>query len=174
MDYTAQIKYIAPGSTAPSLQKLSLAKLFRTYTQDLLETREKSNRTIDIVLCQAPNFDPHIEEYKLHFLHVEKGGRNIVGTGVTLTRLKSFRLESGNMVLINASEYISSTDSTFEDPPGDMFDWILPRNEFCLVNIPLPKPNFWCNRLDLPYHQIPLSYKCILAFHQQIRSLLFT
>ena len=62
---------------------------------------------------------------------------------------------SGNIIIVNPSEHLPSTESTFEDPPGDIFDRVLPRENFCVINIPHPKPNFWCNGLDLKHKMIP-------------------
>ena len=89
VNYITKLKDLAPGTNIPYLQELMRTELFKNHTQDLLETREKVNMTIDLVLCQAPHLDPRTEEYKVHSRHAEEEERNIFDTSVTLTCLKS-------------------------------------------------------------------------------------
>ena len=117
MNYIKKLKDLAPGTNIPSLQELTLTELFKNHIQDLIETREKINRTINIVLCQVPHLDMRTDEYTVHSRHTEEGGKNIFDTSVTLTLIKSCCPKSGSRVLINASDRLPSTKSTFEDLP---------------------------------------------------------
>ena len=68
VDFITHIKDIIPVIGLPSLQQLSLNTVTDHHSEDLLLIRENINRTIDLVLCQAPPLDPRTEAYKTHSL----------------------------------------------------------------------------------------------------------
>ena len=61
--FISHIKDIIPVIGLPSLQQLSLSTIIDHHSGDLLLIREKIDRTVDLVLCQAPHLDPRIPEY---------------------------------------------------------------------------------------------------------------
>ena len=78
VDFISQVKDLTPEVKFPTLQQLTIDKIIQHHTQDLLETRENVDTTINLVLCQALYCDPHTPECKVHALYAEHGWERYV------------------------------------------------------------------------------------------------
>ena len=143
VDFIAHIKKIIPTSCLPSLQQLSLSTIVDHHFSDLYLIREKINRTIDLVLCQAPHLDPRIPEYGAAALQAERGGKHIFNSPVVLTPLRTVSTTSGKAIQ-NASEHLPGQETPPGKPSGTFptFKEILPRKNFVVTEISHPEPFF--------------------------------
>ena len=104
-NFITYINDIIPVIGLPSLQQLSLSTIIDHHLEDLLLIREKINRTIDLVLCQAPHLDPRTQAYRAAALQAERGGKHIFNSPVVLTPLRTVATTSGKAIQ-NASEHL--------------------------------------------------------------------